>query len=285
MQAMKTALLLAVVVFALASPVAAQSERWRVDAAHSTAVLTLFSSLHPEQPLNYGVEMVAGEMLLDSRDFSKLSFTLNIFPAGEAEALLNPDGTWRVGAYAQLSRYTVLTFTSRPAERSADGTLRLTGDLTVTHVVRTAPSEGNVAYSGSRAAAVPEERTVSHEATLTLQKSTSEIAYGWRVGWMEIKAAGDLALEDAPGLWEWLADSVFPPVIEDRRCRMPSYSPGLRDYRGQVCTGTYVVAERPAELPRSNSTIDYTGAHYATPEKINQFRLSLDLKLREPESK
>lgn len=283
---MKPASFLAfLILFGFASPLAAQSEKWQIDADHSTALVSLLSTAHPSEPLNYGVEMVAGTMPFDPSNPSSLSFTLNIYPAEHGSELLNPDGTWRAGAYAQLSRYTTFTFfTSKSATRGSDGVLRVTGELTVAHVVRTAPSEGNVAYSGPSASATPEEHTLSRRVTLALEKSDADIAYGWKVGWMEIKGVATLPLENAPGLWDWVADSVFPAAVEDRRCHTPAYSVSMRDYRGVVCTGTLVAPEKPPELPRSNSTIDYSGARYATPESINQFRITLDLKVREPRS-
>lgn len=271
--------------FAFAAPLPAQSkaqiEKWQIDAAHSTAAVSLLSSAQPDDALSYGVEMVGGTMSVDAANLSKLSFTLNIFPADQAAALLNPNGTWRAGGLAQLSRYTLFTFESGPAVRGPDGALRLTGSLTITHVVRTAPAEGNVSYSGP-SAITPEVESFSREATFILEKPASDLEYGWKVGWMEIKGLGTLSLEDTPGLQAWLADSVWPPAVLDRHCRTPTYSVSMRDYRGTICTGTLVATEKPRELPRSNSTIDYAGARYATPEKVNRLRLTLDLKIREP---
>jgi polyisoprenoid-binding protein YceI len=273
---------------AFAPPLPAQSaqskvqiEKWQIDAAHSTAAVSLLSSAQPQNPLSYGIAMVGGTVSLDAANLSKLSFTLNIFPAEQAPALLNPDGTWRAGGLAQLSRYTLFTFESKPAVRASDVVLRLTGSLTITHVVRTAPAEGNVSYSGPSAIR-PEVESFSREATFILEKPASDLEYGWKVGWMEIKGLGTLSLEDAPGLQAWLADSVWPPAVLDRRCHTPTYSVSMRDYRGTICTGTLVAMEKPRELPRSNSTVDYAGARYATPEKVNQLRLTLDLKLQEP---
>jgi hypothetical protein len=277
---MKAALLLATVVaFVFPSALFAQTEIWQVDRDRSTALISLVPSNHPSEGLNYGVEMVGGTMFLDDSDFSKLSLTLNIFPAGQSDALLYPDGAWRVGGYAQLSRYTVFNFTSKAATRTADGRLRLAGDLTITHVVRTAPSDGNVSYSGP-ATISPEEKSVTREVIFLLDKSAADIESARKVGWLEIKGLGTLVLEGAPGLWDWLADSVWPRVVFDRRCWTPGVN--LRDYHGVVCAGTVVAAENKAkELPRSNSTVDYAGERYRTPEGLNQLRLTLDLRARE----
>jgi polyisoprenoid-binding protein YceI len=274
--------LVAALASALSPSTAAQTEKWQIDADHSTAVVALAPSTHPSDTLNYGVAMVGGYMSLDAANLSRLSFVLNIFPAEQASALLNPDGTWRVGALAKLSRYTVFNFESKPATRGADGKLHLTGDLTITHVVRTQPSDFSVAYSGSSASGPPDVQTLTREVSFILEKPDADIAYGWKVGWMEIKGLGTLALEDAPSLWSWLSDSVWPLAVEDRRCFTLPHAANGRDYRGAACTGTLVETQVPEELPRSGSIIDYSGARYTVPEKINQLRLTLDLKLREP---
>ena len=275
-------LLAAILAPAFASPASAQDAKWQLDAGHSTAVVSLVSSTHPSEVLNYGVELVGGFVSLDAPNFSKLSFTLNIFPAGEAPKLLNPDGTLRAGGLALLARYTLFTFTSsKPAVRGSDGKLRLAGGLTITHVVRESVPDWSVSYGGSTAIP-PEINIFARDVILILDKPASELEYGWKVGWMEIKGLGTLALEDAPNLRAWLADSVWPAAVLDRNCYTPSYSISMRDYRGTICTGKLVTTEKPKELPSSGSTTDYSGARYAIPEHLNQLRLSLDLKIREP---
>jgi len=268
------------VLLILVPPAYAQTETWSLDSSRSTASVWLVSSSNPDG-LNYGVATVAGTVSFDPAKPSALHFTLNIFPADQAQALLNPDGTWRVGSYAQLSRYTVFTFTSKSPRSVAADKLRYTGDLTITHVVRTAPAEGSVSYSGPRVSAVPDETSLTREVTLSLQNTAPDITYGWKVGWMEMKGAVTLALEDAPALWDWIADSVWPPVILDRRCWTQNTS--LRDYRGLICAGDAVDRQPQKEKPRTTiGTIDYAGPQRIVPEGINEFRLELDLRLREP---
>jgi len=73
-------LLLGLTVLAAAS-VSAQSVKWQIDAAHSTASIFLAQSGDPDPGLNIAVAMAAGTMELESADPSKLSLQLNIIPA------------------------------------------------------------------------------------------------------------------------------------------------------------------------------------------------------------
>jgi hypothetical protein len=82
----------------------------------------------------------------------------------------------------------------------------------------------------------------------------------------------------------WLSNSVWPTLVEDRNCYMPNYSLSMRDYHGAVCTGN-VVETKPRKRVADGSTsgLDYSGPRFETPQKINEVRLVLDLKMREPQ--
>src|SRR5580692_11332061 len=92
-------LVLGLAVRAVAS-VSAQSAKWQIDAGHSTASIFLAQSGDTDSGINIAVVIAAGTMELDSADPSKLSLQLNIIPADEGDALLEPHGTLRAGAYA-----------------------------------------------------------------------------------------------------------------------------------------------------------------------------------------
>jgi len=261
-----------------ASAIFAQAVKWHIDSEHSTASIFLAQSSDPDPGLNIAVAMAAGTMNLDSADPSKLSFQLTIFPADQGTALLNPDGTFRAGAYAALSRYTLMSFHSKPALRDQSGKLQLTGDLTVTYVERESPADWNIGYSGPTAI-TPVAEIATREIIFTFDKLPSEIVHGQRVGWLEMTGLGKLALEDLPSLRGWLWRSVWPLVVEDRDCYMPNYSASMRDYNGAVCTGQLVETKPPKEGPHSFG-VDYSGARAEAPKKINEVRILLDLKLR-----
>jgi polyisoprenoid-binding protein YceI len=274
-------LLLCLTALAAAS-VSAQTAKWQIDADHSTASIFLAESGETDPGVNIAVAIAAGTMELAAADPSKLSLQLNIIPADEGDELLDPKGTLRAGAFAALSRYTVMSFQSKSAVRDQSGELQLTGDVTITYVEREAPSDWNIAYSGPTVIA-PISKSATRSVNFTLDKSAPEIAYGQKVGWMEITGRGKIPLEDLPAMRFWLSNSVWPTLVEDRNCYMPNYSVSMRDYHGAVCTGN-VIETKPRKRVADGSTsgLDYSGPRYETPQKINEARIVLDLKMREP---
>jgi polyisoprenoid-binding protein YceI len=274
-------LLLGLTVLVVAS-VSAQIVKWQIDAGHSTASIFLAQSGDADPGINVAVAIAAGTMEIDSADPSKFSLQLNIIPADQGDALLEAHGTLRARAYAALSRYTVMSFQSKSALRDPSGELKLTGDVTITYVEREGPSDWNVAYSGP-VAITPVNKSATHTVTFTFDKSASEIAYGQKVGWMEITGDGKIPLEDSPAMRFWLSNSVWPTLVQDRHCYTPNYSVNMRDYHGAVCTGNVVeTMPRKRIADGSTSGLDYSGPRYETPQKINEVRLVLDLKMREP---
>ena len=129
----------------------------------------------------------------------------------------------------------------------------------------------------------PVSKSATRTVTLTFEKSASEIAYGQKVGWMEITGRGKIPLEDLPAMRFWLSNSVWPTLVQDRNCYTPNYSVSMRDYHGAVCTGN-VIETQPRKRVDDGSTsgLDYSGPRYETPQKINEVRLVFDLKMREP---
>jgi polyisoprenoid-binding protein YceI len=273
-------LLLALAALAVAS-VSAQSAKWQIDAGHSTASIFLAQSGDADPGVNIAVAIAAGTMELDPADPSKFSLQLNIIPADQGDALLEPHGTLRGGAYAPISRYTVMSFQSKSAVRDQIGELQLAGDVTITYIEREAPSDWNIAYSGPTVI-TPVSKSATRTVTFTLDKSAPQIAYGQKVGWMEIAGHGKIPLEDLPAMRFWLSNSVWPTLVQDRNCYTPNYSVSMRDYHGAVCTGN-VVETKPRKQVADGSTsgLDYSGPRYETPEKISEVRLVLDLKMRE----
>jgi hypothetical protein len=128
----------------------------------------------------------------------------------------------------------------------------------------------------------PVSKSATRTVIFTLDKSASEIAYGQKVGWMEFTGRGKIPLEDLPAMRFWLSNSVWPTLVQDRNCYTPNYSVSMRDYHGAVCTGN-VVETKPRKRVADGSTsgLDYSGPRYETPQKINEVRLVLDLKMRE----
>jgi polyisoprenoid-binding protein YceI len=260
-----------------AASVFAQNTKWQIDAGHSTARIFLAESGDSDPGLNIAVAVAAGTVDIDSTDPSKLSFRLNIIPADQGNALLNPNGTLRAGSYASLSHYTIVSFQSKSVARDQMRKLQVTGDVAVTYVERETASDWNIAYSGPTIID-PISKSAERTVTFTFDRSASEIAYGEKVGWMEITGSGAIPLEDFPVLRNWLSSSVWPMLVEDRSCFMPNYSVSMREYRGAVCTGNLVDTKPEASSLRSRfrtrlfrsplrgSSEDQRGSHRAGPQ-------------------
>ncbi len=86
---------LAVVTVLGVASVSAQNAKWQIDAGHSNASIFLAQSGDTDPGINVAVAIAAGTMELDSGDPAKLSLRLNIIPADQGDALLDPKGTLR----------------------------------------------------------------------------------------------------------------------------------------------------------------------------------------------
>jgi polyisoprenoid-binding protein YceI len=257
---------------------------WPIDARHSTAGIFLVPGTDPSKGVNLAIAMVAGRMALDADDASKISLLLTIFPANQADALLSSDGSLREDALADLSRYTMMSFQSKRAVRDAGEKLQISGELKIVHVDREAPSgEANIAYSGAKSS-TPVVDTAAQEVRITVDKSAAEMGRGQRVGYMELNGALRLPLEDLPKLREWLSNSVWPLVVEDRECWESNGPVNWRTYSGTVCSGTVVETKPLKELPHG-SVLDYSGAAAFPAAKLTEVQIYVNLKLREPEAK
>jgi polyisoprenoid-binding protein YceI len=257
---------------------------WPIDARHSTASIFLVPGTDPSKGVNLAIAMVAGRMALDADDASRISLLLTIFPANQREALLSADGSLRDYALADLSRYTVMGFQSKRAVRDAGGKLQITGELKIVHVDREAASgEADIAYSGAKSSTPLIEKAVQ-EVRITVDKSGAEMGRGQRVGYMELNGALRLLLEDLPKLREWLSNSVWPLVVEDRECWESNRPVNWRTSSGATCTGTVVETKPLKELPHG-SVLDYSGAAAFPAAKLTEVQIYVNLKLREPEAK
>lgn len=245
----RAAHLLLVTAIAVSFPIltSAQEKIWPIDFEHSFAAFSLNSSRESAPPIFPGMAKVAGFAKVDKNDPAKSTFELNIYPARQEEKVLNHDGTFRVGGYADLSRYTLLMFQSKRGALAADGRLMLTGDLTVTHVEREPSIAWNNSYTGAQNAE-PEEHVGIREVTFTVENSVSDLRHGERVGFLRISARAVISRKEFTGLWTWMRNSVWPLVVENENCVMPQFTPGsMRDYRGASCEGNLI--ENPLREP------------------------------------
>ena len=217
----------------LSSAALAQSGLTRVDPRHSTASIFLHRKAGDSTPLNVGIAMVSGTANWDRNNPAKSDFSLYVYPAGQDSHLLNSDGSFRKDGFANLARYTLMTFQSKSCTLDPSGRLLLTGDLTVTHVERETTTEWSIAYSGAQLGD-PVAHSLTHEARLVVQDGSSAPAPKWPAVKPDLLASIRTNEKEFHGIRNALMDAVWPIVVLDERCEPPPAiaSADMRAYQG-----------------------------------------------------
>ena len=114
---------------AIASATAYAQDAWQIDPNDSIAT---FSSGAGAETLQVGVARVNGEFVFDSADPS------------------DPTVRFSVNSNESTATYASMSFSSRHCARTADGKLRVTGELSVTRAERSMTIDANEAYAGPR---------------------------------------------------------------------------------------------------------------------------------------
>jgi len=254
---------------------AAQNAVWRIDPEHSTARLFLASAKNPESSVNVGVARSSG-VIIQTSNSKAPTFNFTIYPADHSlNAASDPE-------------YTVIHFKSTRVVPIDEANLRVTGDLTVTHVERLATFDPTEAYAGAvYGPAVTNSAT--HPAVFRFHRMS---AYGVtsatrdRAEW---SASSATLAEDFPELMNAVSTANWPTFVADERCATPS-TVG-EDYSGAKCTGETVErtarADVHCEVP---STVgeDFAGqvCTETSPVRLvaNEVHMQLDLHLTRTES-
>jgi len=119
--------LLFAIAISLAPLTASAQSSWRVDPEHSIARLSLGAG---EQSLEVGVARTGGSAVFNLGDPASARFDLTI---------LSDD--------SRAAQYSEITFNPKRSKLNADGSLSVTGDLTLTRVLRPVYADPNEAYS------------------------------------------------------------------------------------------------------------------------------------------
>jgi hypothetical protein len=220
----------------LALPAIADAAHEKVDSDHSTARILLGANA-----FNFGVARVGGSVQLDALKPSNSLLDLSIDPA---------DGK-------------LITFQSRRATMRPDGSLEISGDLTVSRVVRESYANPAEDYSGP-VYGKPTRQSITRKVTFVLPMSDL-------VGQPEITAEAKIVREDFPELFAAVGEVNWQPVKQDKDCQIPQAS---EDYSGASCAGT---AAMPDRTSASNGTGEgYHGFESAAPNG-NQMTIALKL--------
>jgi polyisoprenoid-binding protein YceI len=240
----------------------AQNGESRIDSRYSTASLSLASSTGGIS-WNIGIAKVSGTVTLNN-DPDKDAVNLVFYPAREGSRLLNSSGGFKENSFADLARYTLMSFHSSRVTQNRDGKLTVSGELSVTHVTREANIVWSNAYSGADYGD-PVPQTTTHQVTFIFAAPNQTTAVLQNHSPDERFALATVRLGNFPGLRSAWLDSVWPLVVEDEHCEMPWLRAGLsfKDYSGAICTGTPIL---PAPLSQSPQRfgIDYPGPNDET---------------------
>jgi hypothetical protein len=216
--------LAAVAGFVSVAPAFSQNTVSRIDAEHSTARLNLASSTNPDANLNVGVARTSGVVKLNSADSATPDFDFTIYPADKNPSLVanrretNPD-------------YTVISFKSRRVVPLAADTYRVSGDLTLTYVLRTVSYDPSEGYSGpTYGPSITLSQT--QPASFEFRRATPS---GSNAG-AEWIASSNISVEDFPELMTAISSTVWPVFVADEKCATSSNA-GSEDYSGPACTG------------------------------------------------
>jgi polyisoprenoid-binding protein YceI len=250
---MLTAILRLVPALAIASVLApqcfAQTKPLTIDSGHSVAIISLVASANTNPPYNVGNAEVMGWVTPSGKDPLKSTLEFFIYPARQGPNLFDANGNLRFDTYADLARYSFISFKSKRAAWNHAGQLELTGDLILTHVVREPTMNFSIAYNGP-SYSEPDTDRIAREATFVIQTPREDLEAGLENGRFQLIALATIPREDFPELWPALRDSIWPVVVEDRNCRAPESGPSMRDYKGFDCTGKVVAVTPPPDRPR-----------------------------------
>ncbi|MGA8223201.1 MAG: hypothetical protein WB780_16240 [Candidatus Acidiferrales bacterium] len=262
----------------------AQPKPLRIDSGHSFASMSLISSSEATPPYNVGIAEVMGWVAPSGKDPLKATFEFFIYPARQGPNLFDANGNLRFDSYAELARYSFLSFKSKRAVWGRDGKLELTGDLILTHVVREPTMNFSIAYNGP-SYSEPDTDRLARDATFIVQTPRAVLEEGLEAGLEEgrfqLTALATIHREDFKELWPALQDSIWPVVVLDHDCRAPDTHVSMRDYKGFDCTGRVVPVTRPRERPRDFNAA-YPGPLSSEPPKGNEVTILVELRIIPP---
>ena len=131
---MRRVAVMIVVVLFLALPAAVSAGTWELDTAHTGVH---FKVRHLMVSYVRGdFEKISGTIVYDEQDISKSSADISIDTASINTRVAKRDDHLRSADFLDVAKHPVITFRSRKVEKAGDGTLKMTGDLTIRGVTR-----------------------------------------------------------------------------------------------------------------------------------------------------
>ncbi len=248
---------------------------WQIDTRHSAVQLitdgtTDYGKAKVDFTVGFG--RVNGSMMIDDADPTKSNVVFRFYPATGMGPAIAENGKFLSQWLMNVANHTLVSFHSRTVQRTTDGKLQATGDLTITRVDRNVELDPTEAYSGPTYGP-PMAHRVSREATFVFNLSPAD-----GNGVMEATTSTIIGRENFPQLVKAVVGATWPPVVQDEDCQNP---PGASEaYRGFKCTGTFM--EAPGLPPPPGSLVtaeDYSGVPSDFDAVVGN-RLNIVLRLR-----
>jgi len=231
---------------------------WQVDTRHSAAqLITDGTTDYGKTKLDFtlGFGRVNGSLKIDDADPTKSSVVLRFYPANGTSPAIAENGKFLSQWLMNQANHTLVCFHSKTVQRTADGRLQATGDLTVTRVDRNVELDPTEAYRGPTYGP-PIIHRVSREATFVFDLPAAA-GNGQKDGEIQASASTSVGRENFPALVKAVVGTSWPPVVEDENCQNPA---GVSEaYRGFHCTGTFMEASGLPPAPGTQIGEDYSG--------------------------
>ena len=239
---------------AIASATAHAQDAWQIDPNDSIA--TFFSGVGAET-LQVGVARVNGEVVFDSADPS------------------DPTVRFSVNSNESTATYASMSFSSRRCARTADGKLRVTGELSVTRVERSMTIDANKAYAGPQYGD-PVADTDTRQITMLF---TDPRRVASDNGTIRFSGSSTVVREDVPELVDAIATGWPSQLIKDGKCTGPSTIG--EDYHGAECTGTVIASlDNPMVATGASGGEGFYGFESVVTPDRGKATIVLDLTLR-----
>jgi polyisoprenoid-binding protein YceI len=241
-----------ILVIAVSPKPVATTGSWQVDASHSDAQLSADGTTDygkTKTAFTVGIARVNGTVKLDGSDSANSAFDFRMYPATSMAPPIDEEGKVKIGWFANHANMTLVCFHSKGTRQTADGRLQTTGNLTLTRMDRNVELTPSEAYAGP-IYGPPMIHRVIQEATFVFDRPTAS------GGAFQTSGSAKVVREDFPQLVKAVVGTYWPPVVQDKNCRVPAASEA---YSGAQCTGTFLMTPPPPEAPSSVAE-DYPGS-------------------------
>jgi hypothetical protein len=211
---------------------------------------------------------------LDKADPTKSVLAFSVYPASSNSPAIDQSGRPVRQEGPDVTNYSLITFLSERAEATSDGSLKVTGKLTVTHVEREMDLAPTEAYVGPVYGAAVVQKSAREESfILAVPAYADEDAEAGAKA--EISASGNISREEFPQMVTAVLATHWPTVVQDERWDTAP-SPG-EGYSGIASSGSVV------NLPSLPFTYTGSGEDYLGPvndvEFGNNFAIDLHMQL------